>query len=232
MRPGSRPRSRRLDESADRLLRLRRRVEIRPGPQGWSLHAELTRALADGGRCGPAITAPIDPCGHFAIGKHISVGQGVARVSQAPGVGSASCNATSTSARFTPIPCNSSHPSPQIEQAGRSASIGIDNREIAQETFVLTADGCGLTPFVRKLFQKEGLRLSEYPGAAMTHQVIEEMGRPGPRCRAPAKTEADHIQGKSTPRAEKRKTGSSALRSRLAPPHRGGSARHGVDPPL
>jgi DNA-binding transcriptional LysR family regulator len=39
---------------------------------------------------------------------------------------------------------------------------------------VLTAGGCGLTPFVRQLFQKEGLRLNEYPGTALTHQVIEE----------------------------------------------------------
>ena len=59
----------------------------------------------------------------------------------------------------------------------RSASLtgaGVGIREIAQETFVLTADGCGLTPFVRKLFHKEGLRLNEYPGTALTHQVIEE----------------------------------------------------------
>jgi len=59
-----------------------------------------------------------------------------------------------------------------IDRGGNKAGIGI--KEIAKETFVLTADGCGLTPFVRKLFQKEGLRLNEYPGTALTHQVIEE----------------------------------------------------------
>jgi len=61
---------------------------------------------------------------------------------------------------------------PAVERDADSA--GISMKELAQETFVLTADGCGLTPFVRKLFRKEGLRLNEYPGAALTHQVIEE----------------------------------------------------------
>src|SRR5262249_48077253 len=45
-----------------------------------------------------------------------------------------------------------------------SSTAGISMKDIAQETFVLTADGCGLTPFVRKLFHKEGIRLNEYPG--------------------------------------------------------------------
>jgi DNA-binding transcriptional LysR family regulator len=59
--------------------------------------------------------------------------------------------------------------------AGEGSNLaGISIKEMARETFVLTADGCGLTPFVRKLFQKEGVRLNEYPGSALTHQVIEE----------------------------------------------------------
>jgi DNA-binding transcriptional LysR family regulator len=59
--------------------------------------------------------------------------------------------------------------------AGQGSNLpGISMKEIAQETFVLTADGCGLTPFVRKLFRQGGLRLNEYPGTALTHQVIEE----------------------------------------------------------
>ncbi len=61
---------------------------------------------------------------------------------------------------------------PVVERGSNSAGISI--KEIAQETFVLPGDGCGLTPFVRKLFQKEGLRLNVYPGTALTHQVIEE----------------------------------------------------------
>jgi DNA-binding transcriptional LysR family regulator len=60
-------------------------------------------------------------------------------------------------------------------EAERSSGLaGITIREIARETFVLSGEGCGLTPFVRKLFRKEGLRLKEYPGTALTHQVIEE----------------------------------------------------------
>lgn len=59
-----------------------------------------------------------------------------------------------------------------LERTGNAAGVSI--REIARETFVLSGGGCGLTPFVRRLFQKEGLRLREYPGTALTHQVIEE----------------------------------------------------------
>ena len=52
--------------------------------------------------------------------------------------------------------------------------IGISVREASQDTFLLTADGCGLTPLVRELFRKEGCRLREYPGVALNYQVIEE----------------------------------------------------------
>jgi DNA-binding transcriptional LysR family regulator len=45
---------------------------------------------------------------------------------------------------------------------------------VAADTFVLTADGCGLTPFVKALFRRHGQRLREYPGVALNHHVIEE----------------------------------------------------------
>ena len=47
-------------------------------------------------------------------------------------------------------------------------------KEIAKQTFVVTADGCGLTLFVRDLFRKNHQNLREYPGIALTHEVIEE----------------------------------------------------------
>jgi DNA-binding transcriptional LysR family regulator len=46
--------------------------------------------------------------------------------------------------------------------------------QVADETFVVTAEGCGLTPFVRSMFRKTRLRFHEYPGLALNHQVIEE----------------------------------------------------------
>jgi len=50
----------------------------------------------------------------------------------------------------------------------------ISLREIARETFVLTADGCGLTPFVKDLFRRHRHSIRAYPGVALNHQVIEE----------------------------------------------------------
>ncbi|MFN7919712.1 MAG: LysR family transcriptional regulator [Bryobacteraceae bacterium] len=54
------------------------------------------------------------------------------------------------------------------------AAGSVTPRQIAGDTFVLTGDGCGLTPFVRALFQKQRIRIREYPGQALNHQVIEE----------------------------------------------------------
>jgi len=62
-------------------------------------------------------------------------------------------------------------PGPGTDEAGlRSINI----HEAARDTFVLTADGCGLTPLVRQLFRKERVPIREYPGSALNHQVIEE----------------------------------------------------------
>jgi DNA-binding transcriptional LysR family regulator len=58
--------------------------------------------------------------------------------------------------------------------AGERLAGGINVKEVGGDTFVLTADGCGLTPLVRQLFRKERLRIQEYPGSALNHQVIEE----------------------------------------------------------
>jgi DNA-binding transcriptional LysR family regulator len=51
---------------------------------------------------------------------------------------------------------------------------GISLQEAGRDTFVLTADGCGLTPMVRQLFRKARIPMQEYPGCALNHQVIEE----------------------------------------------------------
>jgi LysR family hydrogen peroxide-inducible transcriptional activator len=58
------------------------------------------------------------------------------------------------------------------DAGGASGPIAL--KAIAGDTFVLSADGCGLTPFVRALFRRHGHRLREYAGAALNHQVIEE----------------------------------------------------------
>jgi DNA-binding transcriptional LysR family regulator len=46
--------------------------------------------------------------------------------------------------------------------------------EIAHETFVLTPDVCGLTATVRALFDQHGLELKQYPGHALSYQVLQD----------------------------------------------------------
>jgi len=50
---------------------------------------------------------------------------------------------------------------------------------VAEETFVLTQDGCGLAPATRKLFADNGLELKEYPGQAIEYQVLQEWAELG-----------------------------------------------------
>jgi DNA-binding transcriptional LysR family regulator len=58
---------------------------------------------------------------------------------------------------------------------GRASARGpIAVRALAPETFVLTVDGCGLTNAVRGLFQRHRVRLREYPGQALSYDVVEE----------------------------------------------------------
>lgn len=46
--------------------------------------------------------------------------------------------------------------------------------EIADDVFVLGPDGCGLAGFTRDLFRAAGLRLREYPGQALSYQVMQD----------------------------------------------------------
>jgi hypothetical protein len=55
-----------------------------------------------------------------------------------------------------------------------AARSPIAVRDLAPETFVLTIEGCGLTNAVRGLFQRNRVRLREYPGQALSYDVVEE----------------------------------------------------------
>jgi DNA-binding transcriptional LysR family regulator len=46
--------------------------------------------------------------------------------------------------------------------------------DIADETFVMVPDACGLTRATRALFQSHRLELHQYSGEAMSYQVLEE----------------------------------------------------------
>lgn len=47
-------------------------------------------------------------------------------------------------------------------------------KEIADETFVMVPDACGLARATRSLFRSHRLKLNEYPGEALSYQVLEE----------------------------------------------------------
>jgi DNA-binding transcriptional LysR family regulator len=52
------------------------------------------------------------------------------------------------------------------------ASVRLD--DIAQETFVMVPDACGLARTTRALFRTHRKKLHEYPGEAMGYRVLEE----------------------------------------------------------
>lgn len=54
----------------------------------------------------------------------------------------------------------------------RQTSVRLD--DIAQETFVMVPDACGLARATRALFRTHRKKLHEYPGEAMGYRVLEE----------------------------------------------------------
>lgn len=70
-----------------------------------------------------------------------------------------------------------SEPLMYLPLGGRTASSaghGITVRELGAQTFVTTADGCGLTHVVRRLFQRHRVPYRVYPGQALSYDVVEE----------------------------------------------------------
>lgn len=55
-----------------------------------------------------------------------------------------------------------------------AAGTSITLKQIASQTFVLVPDACGLTRATRALFRSQRLKLSEYPGQALSYKVLEE----------------------------------------------------------
>jgi LysR family hydrogen peroxide-inducible transcriptional activator len=55
---------------------------------------------------------------------------------------------------------------------GRRASVSVE--DIANETFVMVPEACGLARTTRALFRRRRKKLLEYPGQAMGYRVLEE----------------------------------------------------------
>lgn len=62
------------------------------------------------------------------------------------------------------VPCGNNHVD--------GSSVSFD--QIAGETFVMVPSVCGLARAIRALFRKHRRKLYEYPGEAMSYQVLEE----------------------------------------------------------
>jgi len=63
------------------------------------------------------------------------------------------------------------------KQAGLSSNAeggAVQLRAVANETFILSHDGCGLATATRKLFTDAGIKLKEYSGQTMSYQVMQE----------------------------------------------------------
>jgi LysR family transcriptional regulator, hydrogen peroxide-inducible genes activator len=57
---------------------------------------------------------------------------------------------------------------------GIAPAGGPTLKQIASQTFVLVPDACGLTRTTRAVFRSHRLKLSEYPGQALSYKVLEE----------------------------------------------------------
>src|SRR5258706_10081821 len=64
---------------------------------------------------------------------------------------------------------------PKRASAGSAVDAGaVPLRDVAGETFVLGAEGCGLASTTRHLFEEIGVGLKEYTGQALSFQVMQE----------------------------------------------------------
>ena len=55
-----------------------------------------------------------------------------------------------------------------------SRTLSVQLKDIADETYVMVPDACGLSHTTRALFRSHRLKLHEYSGEAMSYQVLEE----------------------------------------------------------
>ncbi|APV48545.1 hypothetical protein BWI17_01890 [Betaproteobacteria bacterium GR16-43] len=55
-----------------------------------------------------------------------------------------------------------------------TGSPKISLEDIARDTLILTLGVCGLAPLTRELFRRAGVKVREYPGQAVSYQVLQE----------------------------------------------------------
>ena len=60
----------------------------------------------------------------------------------------------------------------QVDITDQPDTSPISIKEISNQTFVLTIDGCGLTDVITSLFEQQNLKLKTYPGQALSYQTL------------------------------------------------------------
>jgi LysR family hydrogen peroxide-inducible transcriptional activator len=60
------------------------------------------------------------------------------------------------------------------EGRGKPGARSVALKDIADETYVMVPDACGLARATRALFRSHRRKLHEYPGEAMSYQVLEQ----------------------------------------------------------
>ena len=61
-----------------------------------------------------------------------------------------------------------------FEPSGKPGARSVALKDIAAETYVMVPDACGLARATRALFRSHRRKLHEYPGEAMSYQVLEQ----------------------------------------------------------
>lgn len=59
------------------------------------------------------------------------------------------------------------------------STTSVSLHELARESLILTVGACGLAPLTRELFQRNKIALREYPGQAISYQVLQEWAELG-----------------------------------------------------
>lgn len=62
----------------------------------------------------------------------------------------------------------------RLEWSGKPGARSVALKDIAEETYVMVPDACGLARATRALFRSHRRKLHEYSGEAMSYQVLEQ----------------------------------------------------------
>ncbi len=93
------------------------------------------------------------------------------------------------------------------ERSNATRPHSVQLKDIADETYVMVPDACGLSRATRALFRSPRRKLHEYSGEAMSYQVLEEWAALGIGSAILPKSEASSSRNMALPIADKSASG-------------------------